>query len=61
MHKDEIPTAGFEPAISSSFAMTAASQRQGDRMQARVARFFLLQHTKTGKICQMIDKYTKWP
>jgi hypothetical protein len=27
----------------------------------RVARFFLAQHTKTGKIYQMTIKYTKWP
>jgi hypothetical protein len=26
-----------------------------------VARFFFVQHTKTGKIYQMTIKYTKWP
>jgi hypothetical protein len=27
----------------------------------RVARFFLVQHTKTGKIYQMVIKYFQWP
>jgi hypothetical protein len=38
-----------------------------EMLDARVARFFLLQHTKTGKnrqnnqkMCQMTIKYTKW-
>jgi hypothetical protein len=29
--------------------------------KTRVARFFLAQHTKTGKMYQMTIKYTKWP
>jgi hypothetical protein len=29
-------------------------------VQIRVARFFLVQHTKTGKIYQITTKYTKW-
>jgi hypothetical protein len=27
----------------------------------RVARFFLVQHTKTGKNTPKREKYTKWP
>jgi hypothetical protein len=34
---------------------------RGRRVPGRVARFFLLQLTKTGKIYQMTIKYTKWP
>jgi hypothetical protein len=30
-------------------------------VSTKVARFFLVQHTKTGKIYQMTTKYTKWP
>jgi hypothetical protein len=30
-------------------------------MPSRDARFFLAQHTKTGKIYQRFTKYTKWP
>jgi hypothetical protein len=32
-----------------------------NRITARVARFFLIQHTKTGKNYQNGVKYTKWP
>jgi hypothetical protein len=31
------------------------------RMESRVARFFLVQHTKTGKIYQTTRKYTTGP
>jgi hypothetical protein len=27
---------------------------------SRVARLFFVQHTKTGKMCQMTMKFTKW-
>jgi hypothetical protein len=32
-----------------------------EQASGRVARFFLVQHTKTGKICQITIKYTKRP
>jgi hypothetical protein len=30
-------------------------------LNTMVARFFLIQHTKTGKTYQMTIKYTEWP
>jgi hypothetical protein len=31
-----------------------------DRQTARVARFLLVEHTKTGKLSQITIKYAKW-
>jgi hypothetical protein len=38
--------------------MTLAGKRRG---RAGVARFFLVQNTKAGKIYQITTKYTEWP
>jgi hypothetical protein len=53
-----------DPAFAMEYFIESIHSREGVRgstpvLQSRVARFFLLKHTKRGKMYQMTIKYTK--
>jgi hypothetical protein len=55
---DEVGTGMFHRMAT---ACVHTPHRQAPTLLIRVARFVLVQHTKTGKIYQITIKYTKWP
>jgi hypothetical protein len=59
------PDDSGEPALNKEFVAGLRDLKVNSRIESRVARFFYVQYTKTGKINhkinQMAIKYTKWP
>jgi hypothetical protein len=52
---------GENTTFLSPTLLSNKNQRGSQTIGSRVARFFLVQHTKTGTLCQTTTAYTNWP
>jgi hypothetical protein len=72
--EDSLPQASFVAASNARYVSVKQGKSNNESRSVRVARFFLVQHTKAGKntklsynvtnkhiIYPMVTKYTKWP